>query len=364
MNKRLSIVYILPCLEMGGAERVVTDLIKNLDPKIFACQLICLKPITSAISVLEQELTQAGFKPLIIGRNQRLDLLALFRLYRFFRKQKPDIVHTHLFSADIYGRIIARLARVPVVISTIHNINIAEGKKRRLIRRWTKFLVTMTVAVSQFVKDYVLEYDRVSTNKLMVIHNGIDIFKFSLAHSTNENPEIIRLGSVGRLTSQKSFNILIEALSLCQVKFICSIVGEGEERANLEKLINDHGLDKAIKLIGKQTDVPKFLSNLDVFILTSSWEGLPLVILEAGAANLPVISSDLPNVREIIEDQKNGLLFKTGDVKFLAQLIDNLAKDDRRRIDLAKALQEKINSSFSVERMAEQYAKLYLFLVK
>lgn len=362
MAKKIKIIYIIPTLDMGGAERLTVDIIKNLDPEKFSVKIICLK----RFGVWGLELKGRGVPLILLGQKSGFSFFSLIKLIKILRQERPDIVHTHLFGADLYGSLAARLARVKYLVSTEHNLNYGEGRLKNIIKTVIGRLFNNIIAVSEAVKDYIIKTRHLKSKKITVINNGLEVNKFfqprGKATAVKNNRNII-IGSVGRLTRQKGFAYLIEAMAELKHKNIeCLIAGDGELRPELEEKTKRLGLGNKIKFLGWQKDIKPFLDKIDIFILPSLWEGFGLVILEAGLAGLPVIASKVDGIKEIIEDNRDGLLVEPASGADLARKIQSLAEDSALAASLAVNLQTKIKNNFNIDKTAADYEKLYLKL--
>jgi glycosyltransferase involved in cell wall biosynthesis len=358
--EKIKIIQLIPALGLGGAERVVVDLCKNLDKEKFAVKVACLKsPGESA-----GDLIAAGIPVELVGGHGWPIALSFFKLIKFLKKEKPDIVHTHLFGADFYGRLAARLAGVKIIVSTEHNLNFAEGFLKKIAKSLSGRLADEVVAVSQAVKQYLIKKEGMPEKKISVIYNGVAEKKFSYPGRDYAATGVLTIGSVGRLVRQKGFDFLIKALSRVPGDWQCLIAGGGRERKKLAELIKLLSLENKVKLIGWEKNTPEFLKKLDIFVLPSRWEGLGIVILEAGASGLPVIASRVDGIKELISDGQDGLLFAGGDDAELAEKIKFLLANPEERKRLGENLRQKVVANFNADKMAAEYERLYLELLK
>lgn len=359
----IKIVHIIPCLDRGGAERTVVDLINHASVQIKS-QLVSMKKIPIGGKILEQELLQNEKKITVIGQRHPLDILALIKLWWYIRKEKPDIVHTHLFGGDLYGRIAARLAKVPVIVSTEQNINANEGRIRRWIKKRTAPLSQAIVAVSKAVSRNAIAFEGAPVRNIHIIYNSVDVKLFTGKKETQR--KVFRIGSLGRLSEQKNHKELISAVKLLpqEREIECLIAGQGNLKENLVEQIQSAHLENRVKLVGLQDDISSFFSQIDIFILPSLWEGLPIVLLEAGAAGLPVIVSDILPHQEIIDNSKNGFLYESGSSQDLANMITYLYEHKAVRDQLGQALRKTVQNKFDVSVMISKYESLYRDLLK
>lgn len=356
MPKSIKILHILPSLVRAGAERVVYDLTIGLEQDKFQSGILLFKD-NGAGADWCTELESKGVKIFALRKKYLIDPLNFWQIYKKIKSFSPDIVHTHL-GGDIYGRLAAKLARVRVIVSTEHNLNISERKLTSYFKRITACFSEKIFAVSQAVKDDATQRYHLPLEKVEVIYNGIDINYFQAKPKTITRPYVI--GGLGRLTTQKGFSVLIEAISyLKNQSIIVKIAGEGELKDKLNKQIDRLNLQSKVQLVGL-VDPVKFLSDIDVFVAPSLWEGLGLSILEAGAMNKPVIASEIDGIREIIND-KTGLLFPVGQAQELAKQLDFVLENLESEIVIQKilALQTKVKNDFSLNKMQTEYAVWY-----
>lgn len=373
-NQPLKVVCLTPRLFIGGAERLMIDIFSRLDRQRFQPQWCCLEGSSADSASWRSELERAGIEVVIlasakkpdqkIGRLWRLMIIG-WRLWRHLRKTRPDIVQTQLF-ADVY-RPIARLAGVPIIIGVEHNLDYDESawiRRAKISGRWS---ISGIIAVSQAVKQDIIRRYHYSPQKIEVIYNGVDLDKFfkpiDQSNLAIRSQSIWRLGAIGRLTKQKGFDLLIKALAKVpkDIKWQCSIAGLGSQANYLNSLIIKLGLNDQIKLVGLQTDVPRFLASLDWLIVPSRWEGLGLVVLEAGAAGVPVAASQVDGLKEIISHKQDGYLIPTGGIdKITNSLVDILSNINQADyLAWANNLQKKVQENFSIKTTVEQYQNYY-----
>lgn len=360
-DKKIKIAYIIPALDAGGAERFILDLIKNLNRDIFSPTLV----LFSHGGFFVEEARGMGIDVIILQKNFKFDPFNFFKLYQTIKRLKPAIVHTQL-GGDIYGRFVACLLEVPVIISTEQNVQTGESFLIRRMKKCTARAAHKIVAISKAVKADTMKRYGVLESKMELIYNGLEIDKFLVSERRPRSKRLI-IGSVGRLTAQKNYSLLIDALSdLKDYDFECRLVGEGELRGELEQKIKDLDLGDRVKLLGLQQNIKGFLSDLDVFVLPSLWEGLGIVLLEAGLAGLPVIASRVDGICEVIEDGQTGILFDSGNradlVSKLKSVLDN--QDPEKIMSLGLNLQVDVRTRFGIKIIAKQYQDLYLSLLE
>jgi len=359
-NNPQKIVYIVPSLDAGGAERFILDLIRNLNRNLFSPTLV----LFSHGGFFETEAQKLGIDLIVLRKRFKFDPINFWKLYQTVKRLKPSIVHTQL-GGDIYGRLVARLLKVPVIVSTEQNVQVGEPYLVRCLKTWTAKFAAKIIAVSQAVKIDAKKRYGLPETKLAVIYNGLEVAKFLTTKKPIKNDKVI-FGSVGRLTRQKNYSLLLEALAeLKDYRWEFRLAGEGELQSSLEQRIKELDLSDRIKLVGLQSDVKSFLADLDVFVLPSLWEGLGIVLLEAGLVGLPVLASRVDGISEVIKDGQTGILFNSNDrpdlVLKLRHILENSTKPEL--LALGKNLQSNIQTKFDIKLIAGQYQNLYLKLL-
>ncbi|MES2789296.1 MAG: glycosyltransferase [Planctomycetota bacterium] len=355
----IKIAFCITDLDPGGAERALVQLVTKLDRGRFAPHVICLSPGGSLLEVL----LAANIPVTCLNARRRSDVGVLWRLYRELRKLRPSLLQTFLFHANIAGRIAAWLARVPHVVS---GIRVAERRRNGylLLDRATEWMVQKHVCVSEGVAAHSRIAGRLSTSKLCVIPNGVDFEKFSAAKPLDLSPWNIPPHdqvwvTVGRLDPQKGPWDLLQAVQKLQpshphLKLLWA--GSGPLQGELQRWIDNENLQNTIQLIGWQDNIPGLLRAAQGFVLSSHWEGMPNVVLEALAAGLPVLSTNVEGISEIIVDGETGWIVPAG-ADFTTRWDAVLQSPDRAKI--AAAGQQRVREHFSWDAMAARYTELY-----
>lgn len=365
------ISFLITELDHGGAERALVRIVTGLDRSLWEPRVISLNdrgPLT-------EPLEAAGIPVTAIGAGRVRSPAGLWRatagLTRCLKEQQPAVLQTFLFHANIAGRFAARRARVPVVVS---GIRVAEkrGRWRLNVDRWTEHLVNRHVCVSQSVADFSIRTSGLSESKVLVIPNGVDVQRFATA----EPVDLSQFGipkdgatilSVGRLDEQKdplgllhSFAAIAQRHPQAHLLF----VGHGTDEAALRAAIIDRKLDCRVHLAGWQADVPGLMRACDLFVLASKWEGMPNVLLETGAAAIPVISTRVEGAEEIITSGENGVLVGISQQEELAAAINDCLATPEAAKERAIRLQQVVSEQFTWESVVDSYSKLYESLLE
>ncbi len=367
------IMYVLESRQWGGAEAYVRHLLEGLDRELWQVCLVC--PPTEALAPLRDWAQRARIPIEELPGERPGDV---FSLWTFFRSRRPDIVHFNLHHpfACRYAILAATLAGVPVRIATNHLPTISPRAytwKGRLALRLAYRSVHCMLVDSETNRRRALAQYPIASERLLVVPHGIRLEDFpgedmraSVAEEFGLKVHAPIVGTVGRLSVQKATEDLIEAAALVQhhvpeVQFL--IVGEGERRAALERLVRERGLGSTVRFAGYREDVPRLLGAMDIFVLPSLYEGMPFAILEAMAAARPVVATRVDAVPEVVVDGETGLLVPPRDPPRLAEaLLHLLAHPDRAR-EMGRRGRERVRVHFSRERMLETITGLYRALL-
>ena len=319
----------------------------------------------SGPGLLADELRTAGVPVVCLGAKHWSRVGVVLRLARELRQYRPAILQTFLFHANLAGRIAGHLTGIKTIVS---GIRVAEKRSRIPLwfDRWTNGLVQVNVCVSQAVADFSTSQSRLLPNKMVVIPNGVDVARFTGAVPAELTALGIPPGSqvlltIGRLDQQKGLSTLIEAAALVVPKFPQAhflLVGEGPQRPDIDRLIRDKGLVGRIHLAGWRPDVPELLAAGAALILSSLWEGMPNVILEAMAAGLPVVATRVEGTPELVINNRTGLLVPAQSPQDLAVAIENILSDPAQAEAMGRFGQARA-AEFSWDKMVDRYCELY-----
>ena len=349
---------------VGGAEVFTSQFANYLSARDIQLRVITLRSGGDLINSLRKQ----GIPVVVIGVNNKQNPLPLLRLYRLWKTSPPLILHTHLYHAGIIGRLIARFAGIPHVIVHQHGAENARSALRSVIDRATSWMVEQYIVPSEAVKEIVNRRERVPVSKIKVIHYGVDTEKYqaSVPITGLSIPSGVPvIGSVSRLAKEKSHPVLLQALHLLKQEneqFHAIMVGDGPERIKLEELSRIHEIHGLITWAGFQRNVESWLAHFDIFVLASAWEGLPISILEAMAAQLPVVATAVGGTPEAVVTDKTGILVPPNDPEKLAKALISLLRDPSLRLKMGIAGYTRVKECFSVESAVENIYQLYISL--
>ena len=366
--KPIRVAFCITELDPGGAERALTQLVLSLDRDDWEPYVICLGPRAHLVQVLES----ANVPVLCLNAGGLVSLpRVLFQLTRYLRRIKPAILQTFLFHGNLVGRIAARLAGVKTVVS---GLRVAEhqSKWHGWLDRWTNWLVSTNVCVSKGVAEFSANVVGLNPAKLVVIPNSVDAELFARATPADLTQFGISPGSrvlisIGRIERQKGFDVLLDAVASRNpfpddVCFL--IVGDGPELDIIREQAERNGLTNRVRFPGRRDDVPNLLAASTAFVLSSRWEGMPNVVLEAMAAGLPVITTQVEGVSELIQDGVNGLTVAPEEPGELANAILRILSQPDFGRNAGVISQTIVKKEFTIQAAVAAYAKLYLQLLQ
>jgi len=368
------ILHIIPSLDRSGAEKQLTLLAQSLPREEFEVHVCAL----TRGGPLAADLQSAGIPATVLGKRWKLDPHAFWRLWRLIQQLRPELVHTWLFAANAYGRAAGMLAGVKCLVAAERCVDPWKSWELWFDRRLAKHTARI-VANSQGVREFYIAKG-IPAEKIEVIPNGIP--PAPPWESTRQEilaelglPERARLvGLIGRLWPQKRVKDAIWAADLLKVirdDVYLLILGDGPHRRRLEMFRDQCEIRDKVRFLGHRSDVPRLLPHFDVLWSPSAYEGQSNAILEAMAAAVPVVATDIPGTRELIVDGETGCLVSAegwppnattvnktvaaGLARHTSQILDDPALARR----LGEAARRRILDEFSVEKMAARYADLY-----
>jgi glycosyltransferase involved in cell wall biosynthesis len=371
---RFSILLLGTQMATGGAQKVLLDQARWFHERgykvwsVFFYDKAGLQTKWQAASdfpVINLKAFQAGRGGVVQGI---LLVKGLISLWQLLRREKIDVIETFTHDSNMLALPIAWLAGVPVRIATHHGTIEGFPRWRERLHAWmiNHHLATVLVTVSERTRLIALK-EGVRAERISVIENGITALPFEdggrleVRRDAGIGADDLFLISVGRLVYPKGHEILVSAMPIVLKEFPkakVGICGDGRLRADLETQIKSLGLEESVKLLGEQNNIAKFLFSADVFVLPSRSEGLPIALLEAMSAGLPVIVTRLEGVDQVVVEGTHGLFAPVDDPEILAQTILQLLRDPNLRKRMGAAAKQRVNEMYSIDRMGEQYLGL------
>ncbi|MFK7817220.1 MAG: glycosyltransferase [Planctomycetaceae bacterium] len=359
------IAFCITDLDRGGAELAMVQVVTRLDPNQWLPHVYCL----THRGRLADELEQQGVPVTCYELSKWNLLLVVWRLRSALKNTRPAILQTFLYHANIIGRIAGWLAGVPHVCS---GIRVAEKRSRfRLwIDRWTDRLVSKHICVSESVAAFSVEVGGLSRSKIEVVANGVDVDRFASAEPAKlagfgvpEDACVVL--SVGRLEPQKAPQVLIDGISPLFPRFEklhLLMVGTGSLESSLRDQAARLGIADRVHFAGRQDDIAGIMRASSCFVLTSRWEGMPNVVLEAMAAGLPVVTTLVEGVDELIGENR-GVGIPVGDVDAVTSAVETVLADLATAKGNAESAQRNVMEHFTWNRCGAAFEALYRKLI-
>ena len=366
----IRVLQLIASLPVGGAEDLVAAIVTGLDQERFQVQAATLGPP----GCVGEELSQAGHPVLSLDLDLKRTpfFRKVARVRDLLRDVKPDILHTHLYHPNLYGRLASLGMGLRGVVASVHN-SYTRVKLHRCLWNFLLSGVTDQVLVSSpRVWQDVRTWDRVPAGKIMVFPYGIrlDDLEESL------DPALLKaelgvagfvLGMVGRLEEQKGHRLLMAALpevSRAIPNLTVLMVGEGREMEALRRQVEELGVSSLVHFLGTRRDLPRLFRAMDLFIQPSLWEGLPLTLLMAMGAGLAVVGTQVSGVTEVIADGANGRLVPPGDSQALAHAILELYRQPGVRNRMGEAARQTVSGNYSQPAMLRRLEEVYLKIME
>jgi len=364
----MRILLVVNSLGRGGAENVVSGLADKFAQRGHEVKIVVLLGLVDfAPSEANVTIENLGLRKNIFSL-----ISSVRKLYQIVDEFRPDVANSHLFQANILLRLLRIFANIPLLISSAHNTN--EGARHRMLAyRATDRLADISTNVSIDAVNAFVSQKAVKRNRMVVIHNGIDTCSFAPSKLERENirkdlgiqPEQTVIMAVGRLEEQKDYPNLLKAIAnslqeLPTLRLI--IVGEGPLRAELEDICRGLGLENCVKFLGLRRDVAQLLSACDIFVLSSAWEGFPLVIGEAMSCGKMVVATDVGGVREWLPNSR--FVVPRNDPDALGRALVKSAKiGTKERNSIGKLHRERVKKHYGLEAVADNWLNLYERLI-
>ena len=361
------VTFLITASGVGGAEQQVRDLATQFRQRGWDVGVISMMPLEPLLG----DLRQLDVKVASLGMSQGVpDPRGLLRLARILRRWKPDVLHGHMVHANLLARVSRILVRTPVVVSTIHNQD--EGSQWRYVAyRLTDRLTDATTTMSELAMDEAVRRGAVKRDRIRLIPNGIDV------PTEGRDPSVRRATrtalhladdafvwlAAGRLTEAKAYPDMIEAFRrvvAAEPTAVLLIAGGGPLEPDVREAIDRAGMGEHIRLLGHRSDVPDLMEAADAFVMSSAWEGLPVVLLEASSRSLPIVATEVGGSREAIVDGVTGRITEPGDPAALSTAILALmALPPSDREAMGRAARDHVTQEFDLKGVVDTWEQLY-----
>lgn len=374
----IRVAHLITSLTLGGAQETVFYYYNNMNRKTYDFYFLAGGKgefeSDSYIKKLEKDSKYIVIKNLFKRINLWKDLLAFIEIYNFLRKNRIQIIHTHSSKSGIIGRIAAKMAGVPVIIHTVHGWsfhNRTPNKTKMIYKFLEKVTAKITdrlIVVTEKDSEKGIMENIASREKFKIIRSGIDFSKFY----KNESKEIKDfknrfkgkkiVATIGRLSEQKNtidFMKIVKMISRKRDDIHFIVIGDGELREQLEMYIKTNQIENNVTMLGAKDNVIDYYYIMDVFVLTSLWEGLPRVIPEAMACGVPVVANAVDGVSDIMKDGINGYLIKPDDLGNAAVKIEKLIDEVKLKVRIVNSAYDTIRPEFDAENMMLKTEEVY-----
>lgn len=384
----MKVLILITKSNWGGAQKYVYDLATNLPKEDYEVEVM-----SGGNGILIDKLIEAHIKTdgdLPIGRDINFfeDIKAFIELIKILKEKKPDVLHINSSKIGGLGALAGRLVGIKKVIFTAHGWAFNENRSfiSKMVIKFIYWIIILlshkTIAVSESTKNQISTWPNIS-DKIVVIHNGIKVGPiFSKINARNElakrhsdfnekiktNKNLTIIGSIGELHHIKGYDYAIKAVAgLIEhmstqnpaKKIIYTIIGNGEEKENLEKIISDLKLEKSILLLGYIPQAWEYLKAFDIFLLPSLSEGFPYIALEAGFAGLPIVSTAVGGIPEIVEDMHSGILIQPRKSSEIRHALEFYMTHKKVQKEYGLAINKKVINEFTIDKMVNETIRVY-----
>jgi glycosyltransferase involved in cell wall biosynthesis len=372
MSRKIRVMQLIDTLGDGGAESLLVTFAAGMDRARFDMHVCAMRPFEQQPRVAE--LAAHGVPFHIFHQRGVYDLPALWRIVRYIRRNRIDVIHTHLLASDILGRVAGFLTGRPVV-STIHNSR-ADLDKEPARRQWmervtARWMGRRLIVVAENLREEIAAWFGVPLDKVVAITNGVDTDRFhrdagfdrAAVRRALAGGDFPLATSVGRLVPQKAQHILIAAAALVAAQRPDTrivLLGEGPLAADLAAQAAQAGVTDQVIFSGFRNDVADILAASSIFVLSSAWEGLPIALLEAMAAGCAAVCTDVGGVSQVLEHGVTGLLVPPNDPAALAAALLACFNDPARTAQMGEAGRRAVVERYSMAAWVRRCEALYL----
>lgn len=378
MKRRIKILHVVLSLDYGGTEKIVVDIANNLSRDEFESSIICMDRYGGRAGELKKDVLVY-----LMVRKPGLSVKNFYSFYKLLRKVKPDIVHFRNFATYFWGCFVSRFQRDCRIVYSDHSEIVrnyeANEKGKLLLRKLFKYITDNFMTNSLTFKEKLVECVHIDSKNIAVIKNGVDTSKYYPMDSVHKrelrdkygfgNKEYI-IGIVASLSPKKNLPFTIKAMvdiasKLPYAKLVLVGKGEQEKEKELKELVEKNGISDRVHFLGLIKEVNKVLNIFDIFLFpSSSGEGMPNAVLEAMAAKVPIVASDISGNLEILQNGNRGLLFKNNNKESLIDAVLKLANEKVLSNQIAEKAYQYVKHEMSIHKMVERYENFYRAVYK
>jgi glycosyltransferase involved in cell wall biosynthesis len=368
--EKTRVLHLIGSLTAGGAERNLYYLGPHFRTSAFDHSICCMIERGEFASDLEA----AGVRVFELGYRKRHFLRTVMRLADILRKENIGVLHTHLFEPGLVGRLAAWLAGTPVIITHEHGKTLWKKPYHHLFERLALWRTDMRIVVSEDIREIRKKREGTPDSKMVLIENAVDPVRFDVTEETRGAlrrelgiDDCFVVGTVGRLVPAKAYDLFLEVAhellkTNTQMRFL--LVGDGRLRADLEARLMELGLEGRVLMLGNRTDIPELLAAMDLYLITSVREGLPISLVEAMFAARPIVSTRAGGIPEVLAEPGTGVLVESGDKTGTVRAITDLMADPEKREAMGRSAREAASGRYSPATVLEKLDALYSRLLK
>ena len=363
--KNKKIVHLITGLDVGGAETVLVKILPRMQER-FDQSVCCIRGRGSMAKKIQALPTPLHFLDL----RHWYDIRVIYRFYKIVCKANPDLLMTHLIHADLFGRILGKLFGIKNIVSCVV-VKLIQKKyvPLLLLEKLTSPLVDRYICNSPVVADFYTSRLNIPKRKVSMIPNGIELDAYSyhvdipkIKHELGIPSNRFVIGCMAQFRKQKNYPVLIRAFAQVRNTYpdaFLVLIGDGEQRVTIERLIAEYGIEKHVSLPGgTRTDVYEMLSAMDIFVLPSSYEGMSYALQQAMVSRIPCIVSNIPENTVLIQHGITGLVFENDNSQSLAhQILSLIRKDDLKR-SIAASAKKEIEQHYDIRKTTAQLLKI------
>lgn len=359
----MRVVHLIASSGLYGAEKWIFALMRAMESSCFESIIVNLADSEGSLSEIVNSARERDFEAYDFYTGGKFNPFSILNLARWLKNNQIDIVHAHGYKSDVIGLLASRLASRKI-ISTPHGWSKEKDKKLQFYEKLDRSVFRFMDYVCPLSQDILSSIKSgIGLHKVKLILNGVDIDEvFNEKAVTPPLSGRFKIGYIGQLIERKNVATLIKALSILHstgVEANLFIVGDGPEMHNLENFVNKLGLKNYVEFFGYRKNAISILKSFDVFVLPSLLEGIPRCVMEAMAAKVPVVASDIPGNRDLVTHDFNGLLYRVSDEKGLADALRGLLENPSLGAKFAKNAYKLVVERYSNRRMADEYALVY-----
>jgi len=361
--KKIHVLHLIGSTGLYGAERWILALMRAMDTHVFRLTLVNLVDTVEEKSAVVLAAEQRGLSAFDFNTGGKFNLFAATRLAAWVREQRVDIIHGHGYKSDLLGLLTAKLAGCRVM-TTPHGWSMGKDRMLQLYEKMDRFsfrFMNMVCPLSPDLADGLK--GSVDHAKHRLIFNGVDIDEIQEAVTVQrKHPEAYMIGYIGQLIERKDMPTLISAfhsLSKERVNIRLVVLGDGAKRVELQAECERLGVSGRVDFLGFRPDAASWLKTFDLFVLPSRLEGIPRCIMEALAATVPVVVTDIPGNRNLVSHKETGLLYPVGDCRQLAECMAFMMDHPAEAQEMARRGNRRVEDEYSSRKMSREYAAIY-----